>query len=256
MYGMRGQAETNKRAWEYRAYEFWSSQATPAEKAAQLRADPEYALRHFRRELGDVRGQRIANICGSNGRVAVPLALLGARATVFDISEENRRYALELAGAAGVPLAYVLGDICEADEAAYGGAFDIVFAEGGILHYFLDIGAFMRKLYALARPGGRLVLSDFHPFRKVNPRGSSMMSAPQTGGDYFDTRVHEAAVAYEGFFDEAERAAFPKCSVRLYTVSEIVNAVLGAGFTLTRLDERPSYDDARLPGILTVLATK
>lgn len=40
---------------------------------------------------------KIANPCGSNGRIAVPLALLGADVTIFDISEENKRYALELA---------------------------------------------------------------------------------------------------------------------------------------------------------------
>ena len=34
-------------------------------------------------------GLKIANICGSCGKKAIPLALLGADVTVFDISEEN-----------------------------------------------------------------------------------------------------------------------------------------------------------------------
>jgi len=42
----------------------------------------------------------VSLIIHGNGRKAVPLALLGADVTVFDISEENKRYALELAEAA------------------------------------------------------------------------------------------------------------------------------------------------------------
>ncbi len=50
------------------------------------------------------------NICGSCGKKAIPLALLGAEVTVFDISETNRKYAMETAKAAGVKIRY---DVCE-----------------------------------------------------------------------------------------------------------------------------------------------
>lgn len=36
-------------------------------------------------------GIKIANICGSCGKKAVPLAVLGAEVTVFDISEDNKK---------------------------------------------------------------------------------------------------------------------------------------------------------------------
>lgn len=58
---------------------------------------------------------KIANPCGSNGIMAVRLSLLGADVTVFDISEENRRYAIELAKEAGVEIQYILGDFLETD---------------------------------------------------------------------------------------------------------------------------------------------
>jgi len=37
---MREQAEKNKVAWEYRAYEFWNNQGSPAEKATYIKNDP------------------------------------------------------------------------------------------------------------------------------------------------------------------------------------------------------------------------
>lgn len=63
--------------------------------------------------------------------------------TVFDISVDNRRYALELADAAGVLIDYEVCNVLEIDRKRFGDAFDVVFMEGGILHYFHDIDAFM-----------------------------------------------------------------------------------------------------------------
>ncbi len=253
---MSEQSAANKKAWEYKAYEFWLRQGTPSEKAAYLKKDPKARLRYHQEYFEDIVGLKIANPCGSNGRIAVPLALLGADVTVFDISEENARYALELAACAQVRIQYVIGDFLEAGLARYGGLFDIVYAEGGILHYFADLDAFMDKLYAIAKRGGKMILSDFHPFRKINLKGSPMMSVPQTEGDYFDDRLHAGDVAYQHFFEKDEQAAFPKCSLRYYTISEIINAVIRSGFVLHAFNEHPNFEDRKLPGEFTIIAHK
>ena len=253
---MREQASVNKTAWEYRAYEFWMQQDDPAVKAAAIRSDPLARFHWHKPYFQDVRGKKIANPCGSNGRMAVPLAWLGADVTVFDISEENRRYALELAAATGVEIRYVLGDFCETDRTVYGDTFDIVYAEGGILHYFTDIDAFTRMLHAITKPAGQLILSDFHPFRKIQRAGSAMMSVAQTGGDYFDTGLHSVDVAYQGFFPTEDQDAFPKCLCRFYTLSEMINSVIASGFTIKEFSEHPSFEDSRLPGLFTVVAYK
>ena len=46
------------------------------------------------------------------------------------------------------------------------------------------------------------------------------------------------------------------CSFREYTISEIINAVIGSGFTLERFDEHPSWNDPRLPGEFTLVAKR
>ena len=95
---MNEQSATNKAAWEYRAYEFWIKRdGHPKEKAKEIRKDPRAGLKKHQALLENVEGKKIANLCGSNGRKAVPLALLGADVTVFDISKENEQYANELA---------------------------------------------------------------------------------------------------------------------------------------------------------------
>lgn len=254
---MRKQAQINKAAWEYRAYEHWSNDASPSEKAAHIKSDPKARLRYHQKYFENIKGLKIANPCGSNGRIAVPLALLGADVTVFDISDENRRYALELAKEADTVLQYIVGDFCEVDTEQFGGLFDIVYAEGGILHYFSDLDAFTRALYAITKPMGQLILSDFHPFRKTSASGSAAMSVSQfTDGDYFDARIHAGNVACQDFFDADEQALFPKCSLRYYTMSEIINTVIQSGFILRKLVEHPNYSDPKLPGEFTIIANK
>ena len=244
---MEEYTKQHKKAWEYNAYEFWVTHAgTPEERAKEDRAD-QYA-RYFDR----YEGVKVANICGSCGKKAIPLALLGAEVTVFDISEENRRYASETARAAGVPLDYVVTDVMEIDLGKYGGYFDVVFMEGGILHYFHDLDAFMGVMFSLLKPGGKMICSDFHPFTKIND--SLKMGMPSVG--YFSTEIIEAEMAHARFFEDEIRSRMPKCSLRKYTVSEIINAIIRSGFTLKRFDEHPSWEDDRLPGEFTAIALK
>jgi SAM-dependent methyltransferase len=181
--------------------------------------------------LVDLKGKRILNALGSNGRKAVPLCLLGAAVTIIDISEENRLYALELAQHAGVHLDYVVADFVSYHDDKYLGYFDIVFAEGGILHYFGELGSFFSKVARYLAPTGTLILNDFHPYRKI------LFPQIGTNGDYFEEGLHEGAVAYEGRFDEWERKAFPKCLLRYYTIGEIITAIGKNGLRIEEMRE-------------------
>ena len=250
---MNEDARQHKAAWEFDAYDFWVRHAgTPRERAAEDRADPLRMLRKYAAYFDRYEGVRIANICGSCGKKAIPLALLGAEVTVFDISEDNRRYALETAEAAGTHIDFVLGDVMEIDLAVYGGRFDVVFMEGGVLHYFHDPDAFMRLMYALLAPGGRMICSDFHPFTKI----SDTLHLETPSMSYFSREVFEGEMAHARFYEEEVRRRIPKCRYRKYTVSEIINAVIGAGFTLLRFDEHPSWENESLPGEFTAVAVR
>ena len=250
---MEEYSKQHKKAWEYNAYDFWVTHAgTPAERAKEDMAAPEKMLRKYARYFDRYEGIRIANICGSCGKKAIPLALLGADVTVFDISEQNRQYAMETAEAAHVCLHYEVYDVLEIDLEKYGSSFDVVFMEGGILHYFHDIDEFMRIMYSLLKPGGKMICSDFHPFTKIND--SLKMGMPVMS--YFSTDIIEAEMAHARFFEDEIRRQMPKCSLRKYTISEILNAIIRSGFTLKQFDEHPSWEDDRLPGEFTAIAVK
>ncbi|MGM0867575.1 MAG: hypothetical protein ACQEWF_23270 [Bacillota bacterium] len=79
--------------------------------AIHILENPRACLKKHKQYFEQIEGKKIANVCGSNGRKAVPLALLGAEVTVFDISEVNQKYALELAEYADTTINYIVTDI-------------------------------------------------------------------------------------------------------------------------------------------------
>lgn len=243
----------NKSAWEYDAYGFWlRTSGQPSERAKKSLKNPLGMIKKYTAYFDSYEGVRIANICGSCGKKAVPLAILGAEVTVFDISEANRKYALEVAEAANVKLNYEVCDVLEIDMEKYSGYFDVVFMEGGILHYFHDIEAFMRIMYALLKPSGKMICSDFHPFTKI----SDILHFEQPSMSYFSTDVFEGEMAHARFYPDAVRSQMPKCLYRKYTISEIINSIIGCGFLLERFDEHPAWTNDRLPGEFTAVAAK
>lgn len=241
----------NKKAWEYNAYEFWVKQSgAPADRAKRDLENPVGMLKRYSDYFDAYSGVKVANICGSCGKKAVPLAVLGAEVTVFDISEDNKKYALEVAAAAQVELNFEVCDVLEIDRARYGNYFDVVFMEGGVLHYFHDIDAFMEIMFSLLKKGGKMICSDFHPFTKI----ADILKLEQPVMGYFSTEVFEGEMAHARFFDESIRQQMPRCSYRKYTVSEIINAVIASGFTLRRFDEHPAWTNEKIPGEFTIVA--
>jgi 2-polyprenyl-3-methyl-5-hydroxy-6-metoxy-1,4-benzoquinol methylase len=249
---MNAQSRANQRAWNHRAYEFWNrSNGTPSVLAAKLLQNPDTNLSvRYRGLLGSLKGKRILNALGSNGRKAVPLCLMGAEVTIVDISEENRRYALELAECAGVSLKYVMADLATYKDDSFDGYFDIVFSEGGVLHYFSDLDGLFQKLSSYLKVNGRLILNDFHPYRKM------LFPEIGTNGNYFDNGLHDGPIAYEDQFNESERSDFPKCLLRYYTIGEVVTAIGSSGLWIKEMREIPKDGMESVPGEFTIAAQK
>lgn len=250
---MRDYCKQNKAAWEYNAYDFWvSNSGQPSDRARLDLEDPLKMLKKYSQYFDSYEGVKVSNICGSCGKKAIPLALLGSSVTIFDISEDNKRYAIEVADAANVKIDFVVGDVLEIDMNKYREYFDVVFMEGGILHYFHDIEQFMKVIFQLLKVGGKLICSDFHPFKKIE----YMLGQGQQSPSYFSINVFDGEMAHTRSFPDEIRKQMPLCSYRRYTISEIINSVISSGFVLNRFDEHPSWNDESVPGEFTVIALK
>lgn len=147
---------------------------------------------------------------------------------------------------------YEVCDILDINTEEYGNYFDVVFMEGGILHYFHDINEFMHIMNSLLKQNGKMICSDFHPFTKI----SDILNIEQPVMSYFSTDIFEGEMAHARFFEEKTRKIMPKCLYRKYTISEIINSIINCGFILERFDEHPAWTNDKVPGEFTVVATK
>lgn len=247
-------SQANKAAWETKAYEAWTRHyGAPEALAEELKRGHRQRLRYWLKYIGDPAGKRVLNLLGSTGRKAIALALLGADATVVDISEANRQYALEVAAAAGVGLDYICADALSIPDEAALGDFDIVLMEFGVLHYFTDLDALFALVQRRLRPQGRLLLTDFHPFARTWLATGNL---PQPGGDYFDTGIREGEVAYAKLLPEEERSDLQPVRTKSWTVGDILTAVAGAGLGLRAFEELPGPADPRFPQFYTLVADR
>lgn len=224
----------------------------PAERAKQDLENPIGMLKRYTNYFETYKGIKVANICGSCGKKAIPLAILGSEVTIFDISDYNKKYALEVAKVANVDISFEVGDVLEIDMSKYKNYFDVVFMEGGILHYFHDIDDFMKIMYQLLKTDGKMICSDFHPFQKIY----DILNLEQPTGSYFSTEVFEGEMAHARFFSNEIRKQMPLCSYRKYTISEIINAVIDNGFILKSFNEHPAWTNENVPGEFTIIANK
>jgi SAM-dependent methyltransferase len=115
--------------------------------------------------------------------------------------------------------------------------FDLVYATIGVLCWIDDLAAWMRSATAALRGGGKLLLVDLHPLSQM------VASADPLRLDF--------PYAYEGprSFDEpgsyagAHLPVAATASVEYaHSLGEVVNAALGAGLKIQRLEEHLDAD--------------
>lgn len=258
-------SERNKLGWNQNAYQAWVSRhGTPTTYAEQLKIDPSKKVSFYLNEIGEVKGKRVLNLLGSKGNKAVCFALLGADVTVVDLSSENKRYAMELARAAGVSITYIVKDVLELTEEEIT-PFDIIILEMGVLHYFVDLHPLFQTVFKLLKKSGIFIVRDYHPIISKTLRikdGEVVLD-----GDYFKEEFLEVDVAYSQLLPIQLQQKLEKNIIRQWMLSEVVNALINSDLKIRKMKEdkgvhwafpvgSPEGIAERLPGTFTIIASK
>jgi 2-polyprenyl-3-methyl-5-hydroxy-6-metoxy-1,4-benzoquinol methylase len=257
----------NASAWNQGAFAAWLARfGTPQEAADKLKKDPRGRLSTLYPHMeGKLQGSKVANLLGSHGGKAVAMALLGAEVTVVDLAAENAAYAQALAAEAGVHIRYIVSDVLKLPQDELVPLYDIVLMEFGILHYFVDLAPLMNVVQRLLKPGGTLLLQDFHPIttKLISSKGTRhTIRKHKVDGDYFDTAIEEVDVPYLKFLSDEQRALAEETKIRQrrWTLGEIVTAVADAGLVVRKLIEEPNLSsdvfDKGIPKSFIVIAEK
>lgn len=230
--GERGATEINRANWDGRAAihgqdRYYDTAGLIA--GADSLSDVERA--GLRAAVGEVPGRDVLHVQCHLGFDSISLARRGARVTGVDFSPVAVDRAAVLAVQCGVPVRFVQADATDLPASLYG-RFDLAYATFGILCWIADIDAWMRSVAATLRPGGRLLLVDFHPLRTMAER--------------LDPLVLDFPYAFDGphIFDEpgsyADRDAVLADTTTVqyaHSLGEIVTASVHAGLRVLALTE-------------------
>lgn len=182
-------------------------------------------------------GKSVAQLCCNNGRELLSVKNLGAgRCVGFDGSAAFVAQAQALNDVAGQDCEFVAGDI-HAVPSEYDGAFDILYVTIGVLTWMPDLRAFFDVAARLANSGGQFLIEEQHPIlNMIEPGG------PDDPVEWRYSYFQKDPFAEEGldYYGETRYAAATHYAYQ-HTLGDIINASIGAGFEVLRLEEGPEH---------------
>ncbi|MEN3977116.1 class I SAM-dependent methyltransferase [Emcibacter sp. SYSU 3D8] len=187
------------------------------------------------RDLGDVRGQRLAHLQCHFGLDSLSWARLGAEVSGLDFSGPAIDAARGLARETGIAARFVQADVYDA-PAVLGRDFDIVYTGIGALCWLPDITRWAQAVAALLRPGGQLYLVEFHPANwglDLNPAGET----PEIRYDYF-TRHDGEPVDLAGSYAESGAPTAHNGTLQWnHNMGAVITALIRAGLAIREVRE-------------------
>jgi len=193
-------------------------------------------------EVGDVRGKSLLHLQCHFGLDTLAWAREGAKVTGVDFSPAAIKAAQELAEKAGLAARFICSDIYDLplvlDE-----QFDVIFTSIGVLCWLKDLDAWAGIIADHLRPGGIFYIMEGHPLvTTFDERGSYQFALPyfhnpapyiwdDEGPDYMDGSYITRNPSFEW----------------QWAVSDIINAVIGAGLKLDFFHEFDALEDPVFP---------
>ena len=229
---MDGHADLNRAFWDERVGIHVASRFYDVDgfKAGKISLGPDEV-----RDLGDVRGLRLAHLQCHFGLDTLSWARLGAEVSGLDFSEPAIDAARTLAWVTGLDARFVQGDVYDA-KALLGGDFDIVYTGIGALCWLPDIDRWAKVVASLMRSGGELYLVEFHPARwglELN----ETTGIPEVRYDYF-TDPRGEHVSVDGSYAETDAVTVHNQTIEWnHNIGSVVTALIRAGMDIRELRE-------------------
>ncbi|HRW36796.1 MAG: methyltransferase domain-containing protein [Acidimicrobiales bacterium] len=228
----------------------WWDERTPLHVASELydvegfKAGRQTVEPFEQRLAGDVAGLRLAHLQCHFGLDTMGWARLGASVVGLDFSQPAVDAARALATELDLDARFVCADVYDAVEALGGEVFDLVYTGLGAINWLPDLARWADVVAALVRPGGRLLLSEFHPFSHVFADADRTVAY-----DYFSDEPlvwdDEGSYAADG-----AATAHNETVEHQHTMGEILTVLLERGLRITAFEEHDHTLFARWPDLV------
>ena len=166
------------------------------------------------------------------GTDTLSLARLGARVTGVDFSEPALDAAAALAARLDLAATWVRSDVLDA-RAAVTGDFDLVYTSIGTITWLNDLDRWAAQVAGLLRPGGLFYIRDGHPvlYGIDETRDEPVLRYPYFGGGSAQAWDDAGTYVGDGTLAHTRTYEWP------HPISEVVNALIGAGLRIRRMEE-------------------
>jgi SAM-dependent methyltransferase len=187
--------------------------------------------------LGEVAGRRVLCLAGGGGRESAAFALLGARVTVFDLSEEQLGQDRRAAAHYRTEVETIRGDMRDLSR-LHGAGFDIV-SHSYSLNFVPDARAVFREVARVVRPFGLYRVMCANPFvmgasaKDWDGRGYALGEAYLDGAEV--TGADEAWV-----YERAGREPVSPPREYRHGLGTLVGGLVEHGFRILRASEDES----------------
>ena len=190
-------------------------------------------------EIGPVAGKSLLHLQCHFGMDTMSWTRLGAEATGVDLSDASIDLANELNNELGLGARFIRSNVYDLPE-VLDDEFDIVYTALGALCWLPDLTRWGQVIARFLKPGGIFYMLDEHPAGRIF---ESVQGAD--GKDDLALR-HSYFPNPEGLLEEGERSTYAgsgSIATPVYewqhSLSEIVNALIGAGLKLEFIHEFP-----------------
>ncbi len=176
-------------------------------------------------ELGEVKGKSLLHLQCHFGMDTLSWARLGAQVTGVDLSPNAIAQANELAQQLDIQANFICCDLYALADISTE-QYDIVFTSYGTVCWLPDLNKWAQLIFNSLKPGATFYIAEFHPFYDVF-----------AGYPYFHQT--EPDIEQEGTYTENDNGEVSTVVTWAHPISEVVNALLNAGLTITQLNEYP-----------------
>ncbi|MBN1189779.1 MAG: methyltransferase domain-containing protein [Dehalococcoidales bacterium] len=187
-------------------------------------------------EVGDVRGKSLLHLQCHFSMDTLSWARLGAKTTGVDYSTRAIDLACSLSRETGIKADFILSDIYELPQ-KLAGQFDIVFTSYGILYWLADLKRWAEIIAHYLKPGGFFYIVEGHPFLCVFDNSEKADDFRVTCS-YFH-RPEPTRWEPEGDYTDRNAAVIHPSYEWVYSLGDVVNAIIGAGLMIEYLHEFP-----------------
>ncbi|MEO0080586.1 MAG: methyltransferase domain-containing protein [candidate division WOR-3 bacterium] len=195
--------------------------------------------------LGPVAGKRVCVLGVGDGMAPLALAALGAKVVVVDPTRSALDMLMVRTQLVGVELEFREAELTDLSSLGEGSC-ELAYA-AQVAGTISDLGKFYAEVFHLLQPGGRLVVNEYHPFRRI---WKQEPGRPRVAFSYFERRrprseEYDPDPVFPG-------QAFGRYSYH-WTVADHFNLLAAAGFRVVGMEEvgdsRQNWELPNLSGL-------